>query len=861
MANPSVTLAPLAGDGGVRNEQTIATTWATVRSAGSGDSAWPTGPNDYACYAGALGGYYKLIRGYFPFDLTGQIPAGAVITDVTLRLWCVAKASGAGGSIGIVASTQASNTTLATSDFSQVGSTEYATRVNFSTPTTGAYNDFPLNATGIAAANAALGGVFKLALRSSRDIDNSAPTAATESYFQTYFGEQTGTANDPQLVVSYSLARSAADALTFADGSTVDTTISGATTRKRYPTDAVAFIDGAAPYWRAKLQPVLVRAEGANTQVNAGAGYTLPQATITVDSTSGFPSSGTFVISTSWSQEEVTYTGKTGTTFTGCSGGTGTYPDNSLVMATDSENHFPQVVALDLTDTPALLVAYIQKPGHGGSIGAKIVGKKSTNGGLTWGAEYTIRSLVNTSGYTGGGFVIQRLKNGRLLMLWYESQLVGGAVKSYLSYSDDSGDTWSAASAQLTSPFPSGPDVCAVGFDGILDTGSGSDATYGDFYVTCYGNDSATYDNTATYNRLMKVTDGGAAGTWTSVGTINTVAQNDGRGSEEASLTVLDDGTWLSHQRVELLAPTYTTLDRYQCVSSDKGVTWTGHRRILQELANAAIVHQMPEGHLITQGTDYAHGGETITYFSVDRGTTWTNTAAFYRLEASGGTYSIGNGSDFLTLPSTLVPGRRVVNVIGQERSNQAGAQVRFQWYEVPNLPLGYDTLAFTDTVSPHLDAQSRTSADAIAFTDSTAVRLTAQSRTTTDTLALTDTASFTYTFTAAGADTLTLTDSATAQRVFPRDIADTLAWTDASTRTTSTGKTGADTLTWADAATRTTYRLGSGTDALTFADTASGTVSQIPTAPYTLTGSSRARYTAAGSSRRKHTLSGGPTP
>jgi polygalacturonase len=58
-------------------------------------------------------------------------------------------------------------------------------------------------------------------------------------------------------------------------------------------------------------------------------GLTLPQATINVEDTTGaadgaaFPSSGTFVVETTAGLETITYTGKTATSFTGCTGGTG----------------------------------------------------------------------------------------------------------------------------------------------------------------------------------------------------------------------------------------------------------------------------------------------------------------------------------------------------------------------------------------------------------------------------------------------------------------------------------------------------------------------------------------------------------
>lgn len=56
-------------------------------------------------------------------------------------------------------------------------------------------------------------------------------------------------------------------------------------------------------------------------------GLTLPQATITVASTSSFPSIGSFTLNS----ETITYTGKTSTTFTGCSGGTSTMATGNTV--------------------------------------------------------------------------------------------------------------------------------------------------------------------------------------------------------------------------------------------------------------------------------------------------------------------------------------------------------------------------------------------------------------------------------------------------------------------------------------------------------------------------------------------------
>lgn len=69
------------------------------------------------------------------------------------------------------------------------------------------------------------------------------------------------------------------------------------------------------------------------TTIAAGSnGLTLPQATITVASTSSFPSVGSFTLNS----EIITYTGKTSTTFTGCSGGTSTMATGNTVTMVPS---------------------------------------------------------------------------------------------------------------------------------------------------------------------------------------------------------------------------------------------------------------------------------------------------------------------------------------------------------------------------------------------------------------------------------------------------------------------------------------------------------------------------------------------
>ena len=71
-----------------------------------------------------------------------------------------------------------------------------------------------------------------------------------------------------------------------------------------------------------------------NTTIAASSnGQTLPQPTINVASTAGFPSSGTIAVATSAGTVPVNYTGITATSFTGCTGGTGTMSTGGFVNA------------------------------------------------------------------------------------------------------------------------------------------------------------------------------------------------------------------------------------------------------------------------------------------------------------------------------------------------------------------------------------------------------------------------------------------------------------------------------------------------------------------------------------------------
>lgn len=76
---------------------------------------------------------------------------------------------------------------------------------------------------------------------------------------------------------------------------------------------------------------------GAQTTIAAASDLAaLPQGTLNVATTTpavgAFPASGTLLVDSSNGLQTVTYTGTTGTTFTGCAGGTGTIDTGSVVL-------------------------------------------------------------------------------------------------------------------------------------------------------------------------------------------------------------------------------------------------------------------------------------------------------------------------------------------------------------------------------------------------------------------------------------------------------------------------------------------------------------------------------------------------
>lgn len=206
-----------ASDIAVRNSNA---NFSTARNAASGTLSGGGASTTYASVGLESGTTYNFYIVFYPFD-TSSIPASEPISDAVFSFSLVGDNAGtAANQWAVTQSTQATWNSIIGGDFDQRGATDGATRVNRKVSTETGYQDMTLTATGrgwIAKSgitnpsSASASGKTQLVMAWAKDIDNSAP--ATNDYNQVYLSEQTGTTNDPKLVVTtvvpYSMAASA----------------------------------------------------------------------------------------------------------------------------------------------------------------------------------------------------------------------------------------------------------------------------------------------------------------------------------------------------------------------------------------------------------------------------------------------------------------------------------------------------------------------------------------------------------------------------------------------------------------------------------------------------------------------------
>ena len=184
--------------------------WATI-IAGAGthvNDSFATG--NFAAISSDAGSnlWFRLFRSVFLFD-TSALLAGATVSAAVMSVYVNARSDALAISptTDVYASTPASNTSLAAADYGQIGSTsQTGAATAYANITNNAYNDFTFNATGIGNVNKT--GISKFGIRNANyDVAASAPTWSSEltSAVGGMFADSAGTANDPKLVITYTL--------------------------------------------------------------------------------------------------------------------------------------------------------------------------------------------------------------------------------------------------------------------------------------------------------------------------------------------------------------------------------------------------------------------------------------------------------------------------------------------------------------------------------------------------------------------------------------------------------------------------------------------------------------------------------
>lgn len=162
-----------------------------------------------AAYIEAPSSQHYLLRSAVLFD-TSVIGIDTIST-VTLSIYGKAGTqdamNDAYGYIGVVSVAPALNTGWTGSDITigNWGTTQYATGIDITSWSTSGYNGYSFNASGLSAINKT--GISKFGLMHGRDIEvqNWTGTSAN-SVVVAYSSDQTGTTNDPKLVIEHTSA-------------------------------------------------------------------------------------------------------------------------------------------------------------------------------------------------------------------------------------------------------------------------------------------------------------------------------------------------------------------------------------------------------------------------------------------------------------------------------------------------------------------------------------------------------------------------------------------------------------------------------------------------------------------------------
>ena len=226
----SLTVYSGAGDGFVRIDDATSS-WATVRSAANGDTV------DYAATVSeatsrktttpSWGNY----RSFLPFD-TSSLPDDAIIDSAVLSIYItILRQAEPSFNIHCVETSQADTASLVLADYDNITFTDLGF-IHDSSIVLNTYNDITLNATGLTKISKT--GFTKIGIITSFDLNNTEPAQSNNQAgyrgIQFSNSEQTGTSQDPKLVIDYTIATTTSTTTSTSTSSTSSSTTKTDTT-------------------------------------------------------------------------------------------------------------------------------------------------------------------------------------------------------------------------------------------------------------------------------------------------------------------------------------------------------------------------------------------------------------------------------------------------------------------------------------------------------------------------------------------------------------------------------------------------------------------------------------------------------
>lgn len=174
--------------------------WSTLHNDSNGNGVDDSGTGLHV-RSQNNGGQANINRMFLLFD-TSILGSRATISSATISLYGTGSAfTGGSENIRCVTTNPSSNTGLQASDYSTCGTTaQSSSEVALNGVSTTGYNDWPLNSTGLS--NISLTGISKFGMRMTNDANNSNPAGGTKGA-TFYSADQSGTSNDPKIVITY----------------------------------------------------------------------------------------------------------------------------------------------------------------------------------------------------------------------------------------------------------------------------------------------------------------------------------------------------------------------------------------------------------------------------------------------------------------------------------------------------------------------------------------------------------------------------------------------------------------------------------------------------------------------------------